>query len=148
MNCLTTFLLGILISLIIFLLFTQIKEYYDQIDPVIIELREKILPLADYPEYKDVIENIKIYKGNKSYTINKEKTYLCLYDENGEIYDKNFLMYVLLHELSHSINKKDIGHTEEFHKVFEEVLKRATFKGIYDPNKPLIQNYCLNGSGK
>ncbi len=140
--------LTIIVVLTILTILTQIIEHYEQQDPIILELKEIIKPLSSYPDYKETLENLKLFKGKKSYTINKERTYMCLYDEKGELYDKNFLTYVLLHEISHSLNKKDIGHTDEFHKTFEEVLRRSIDKGIYNPDKPLIQNYCVNGSGK
>ena len=87
-------------------------------------------------------ENIQLLKGNKSYTINKEKIYLCLTDENGKYYSDNMLTYVLIHEIAHVLNKKDIGHTDEFHRVFEELLIKAEGYGIYDPNEQKIDNYC------
>lgn len=92
--------------------------------------------------HRDILNEITLSKGNKSYTINKKEVYLCLNDENGNTYDENMLMYVTLHELAHIINTKNIGHTTEFDNIFEELLDLSIEKGIYDPNKPIIQNYC------
>jgi hypothetical protein len=66
---------------------------------------------------------------------------LCLKDKNGEYYDKNMLIYVLLHEISHSLCD-EVGHTKKFNEIFNALLKEAVKKGIYDENKPIIQNYC------
>lgn len=92
---------------------------------------------------------MKIVKGNKSYTVNKKKIYLCLYDKKtGELYNKNMLVYVLLHELAHVLNEgnadpaQDIGHTEAFHAVFDKLLDRAEELGVYDPDVPLVDKYC------
>ena len=83
-----------------------------------------------------------MYKGDKSYTINKEKTFLCLYDKNGDYYPVNQLVYVLLHEISHALNTKDVGHTDNFNKIFDELLDKATQQGVYNPSIPIIQDYC------
>jgi hypothetical protein len=122
--------------LLIWIIFNQIEEYRLQDDPMLYTLREILIPV--HPIFKD----IKLYKGDKSYTINKEKTFLCLYDENGDYYPINMLVHVLIHEIAHSLNKKDIGHTEEFHRIFEELLQKATELGVYNPSIPLIQGYC------
>ena len=49
---------------------------------------------------------------------------MCLKDSDGNYYDDNSLMFVLLHEIAHVICKS-IGHTDEFHKIFEDLLKEA-----------------------
>ena len=117
-----------------------IKEHHLQDDPMLFKLKEIIEPL--HPDLK----NLKLYKGNKSYTINKDKIYLCLEDENNEYYPTNFLIYVLLHEISHYLNKDDIGHTEKFHKIFEDLIEKANNMGIYNSSIPPIDNYCMHNS--
>lgn len=131
------------VSLIVILLWVigkQIKEYHLQDDPMLQTLKEALKPV----QYngKSITENLKLYKGDKSFTINKSQTFLCLYDENGDYYPLNMLVYVLLHEIAHSLNKKDVGHTEEFHKVFDDLLEQATRNGIYNPSIPVINGYC------
>lgn len=126
----------LLTALVVWLIFHQIKEQYLQDDPMLRKLKKICLPL--HPDVK----NLKLYKGDKSYTINKEKIYLCLFDEKGEYYNTNMLVFVLIHEFSHWLNKEDIGHTEKFHKIFEELLAKATELEIYNPSLPIIDNYC------
>jgi hypothetical protein len=67
-----------------------------------------------------------------SYTINKG-SYLgmCIVDKKNKIYDNNTLMFVLLHELSH-LGCESIGHTEEFIKFYQFILKESISLGIYN----------------
>ena len=117
------------------LVFNQIKEHHKQNDPMLHDLRETLRPV--HP----AIDQVRLYEGEKSYTINKERVYICLRDENGQYYNKNMLIYVTLHELAHAIND-EIGHTQKFHDIFEELLDKAYSLGIYNPSIPPIQNYC------
>jgi len=127
---------AVVLSFIIsYMVFTQIRENHDQEDPVLTDLKNKLIPLS--PKVAD----LHFYKGNKSYTINKKKVYICLTDEHGQYYDKNFLTYVIIHELAHALTKT-IGHNDEFYTNFDNLLKRAEEMGIYDPNKPHVTNYC------
>jgi hypothetical protein len=89
----------------------------------------------------DLFEKISLYKGEKSYTINKQKVFLCLKDEKGEYYDDMMLIYVLLHEISHVLCD-EVGHTQKFNDIFDEILEEATKHGIFDPSYPILQNYC------
>jgi hypothetical protein len=135
---------GILISFIIILITAviilsvrySIKEYYLQDDPILHKIKKLLDPL--HPEIKD----LKLYKGLKSYTINKEKIYLCLTDENDEYYSMNMLIYVFLHEFSHYLNKDDIGHTPKFYKIFEDILNKASDMGLYDSSMSPNNDYC------
>jgi hypothetical protein len=127
----------VLFVLLLFIkcIYTQIGEYYSQLDPVLITIKNSIQTL------NPIVENLHFFEGEKSYTINKKKIYLCLKDEQGEYYDMNMLIYVAIHELSHVLCD-EIGHTPKFYKIFQEQLDKATELGLYDPNKPIISNYC------
>jgi hypothetical protein len=114
---------------------TRVTEYYEQMDPMLVRIRETLIPL--HP----CVENLKFYEGKKSYTINKKKVYLCLKDDNSEYYDFNMLIYVSIHELSHVICD-EIGHTAKFHRIFRDMLELAEQKNIYDSSIPIIKNYC------
>ena len=64
-----------------------------------------------------------------------------MFDEDGDYYHENMLIYVILHELSHVICD-EIGHTDKFHRIFDAVLEIATADGLYDPSIPVIRDYC------
>lgn len=128
-------LLICLIIILICVVRNRVTEYYEQMDPMLIRIKETLLPL--HP----CVNNLRFFEGKKSYCINKKKIYLCLKDEYGEYYDFNMLMYVSIHELSHVICD-EIGHTPKFHRIFKEMLEIAEQKGIYDSSIPIIKNYC------
>jgi Zn-dependent peptidase ImmA (M78 family) len=122
-----------------------------QDDPMLFNLRDRLNNMFDgntkYSGYleklnnRNILDTIGLYKGKKSYTINKEKIFLCLIDENNSYYDQEFLIYVLLHELAHVICD-EIGHTKKFNKIFEELLIEAAKQKVYDPSTPMIPDYC------
>lgn len=130
------FVIILLVGLILYTIYTQIKEHYQKSDPMLKIIKETIHPL-----HEEKVSKISFYEGDKSYTINKKKIYLCLKDDNKEYYDFNMLIYVAIHELSHVLCD-EIGHTPKFNRIFQENLLKAEKLGIYDPNKPIITNYC------
>lgn len=127
----------ILICLIIWIMASQVLDYYDQSDPKLHQLKRELQDV--HPEMK----HSKLYKGKKSYTINKDRIYLCLHDEHGKYYHDNMLKYVLLHEFAHKING-DIGHTESWKAKFDEILKKAADLGVYDPTIEPLHDYCTH----
>jgi len=135
---LVAFVALLIIGGIIWWVTHSIKEHHLQDDPMLHKLKQILTPL--HPSFKD----LKLYKGKKSYTINKDKIYLCLKDENDDYYSTNMLIYVLLHEFSHFLNKDDIGHTEKFHKIFEDLIEQAHDMGIYNASIPPVENYCMH----
>ena len=137
-NTYITYILAIiLIIILIWIISRQIKEHHLQYDPMLSLLKDVLTPV--HP----IVSQLKLYKGEKSYTINKDKIFLCLYDENGDYYPLNHMVYVLLHEISHMLNKVDVGHTEAFYQIFDELLAKANKLGVYNFSIPTIDNYCL-----
>lgn len=130
------FMILIVLSVGLWAIVTQIRESYTSSDPILKELRDQAARVDSR------IANLPLYSAEKSYTINKEKTFLCLRDEKGEYYDKNMLIYVLLHEFAHVINH-EVGHPPSFHKVFDDLLKKAEAIGVWNRNKPIISDYCM-----
>ena len=141
-NIIIVLLFLFFVALLLYIIFMQVNEYYHANSPILHEIREKLLFLADTPYEKNTILSLKFYEGKKSYTINKRKVFICLYKPGTkEPYPINMLMYVAIHELAH-VFCDEIGHTRKFHQIFNNFLYRAEEKGIYDPSIPLITNYC------
>lgn len=131
-------ILIILIVRLIMYLFSDyvIADHYEKYhDPKLDEIRDRLSIV--FPE----IKSIDIAGSNKSFTINKKHVYICSKDENGQYYDDNMLIYVILHELAHVLCD-EVGHTEKYKQIFRSLLERAHKAGLYDPSKPPIDNYC------
>jgi len=112
-------------------------ELFEAVHPVIENLKRELA--AVHP----ICNELRIVEGDQSYTLNKKKVFLCLKNKKtGKMYDKNMLTYVLLHELAHVLNTKDIGHTPAFHAEFDKLLEIAEEKGLFDPSIPLEEDYC------
>lgn len=126
----------IIIIFIIFFMLTSFVEHFKKEDPMLHTIRNKIRPL-----HPDMVDHIILLEDTKSYTINKKKVYLCLKDENGDYYDDNMLVFVAIHELAHVLCD-EIGHTDKFQTIFQELLNKASDLQIYDPSVAPIQNYC------
>jgi hypothetical protein len=143
-----------LILLVVYLVSRQVREHYLQDDPVLKVLDtnfRKFFRQDRYWEYpldvlnkRNVMDEIDLYRGNKSYTINKQKVYLCLKDQNKQYYNQNMLTYVLAHEIAHVINN-EIGHTEKFNTIFDALLVKMANEGLYDPTKRIDDEYCALG---
>ncbi len=125
----------ILVVMVIITFVKQVKENMVQDDPVLIDLKNTLR------QVDPIVDSLNFYVGNKSYTINKQNVYMCLKDKDGKYYDKNMLLYVALHEVAHA-KCDEIGHTMTFHNIFQSLLKKASEQGIYDPRKPIINDYC------
>ena len=133
------------------LIYSQISEHYAKNDPTISKLKKLASKLFERDRMwsqplamlnkRDVMKEVEVFKGNKSYTINKKRIYMCLRDEKGDVYDMNSLIYVLLHEYAHSLCKS-VGHTEEFHTIFQALLREAERINIYDSRIPMAEPYC------
>ena len=131
-------LLGVAIALIFFLLFKVVREdYVSYQDPHIEKLRQRLLPV--FPE----LRTVDVFASNKSFTIDKKEIYICMKDEHGSYYDDNMLIYVIIHELAHSIQKEvDTEHSQKFKDIFFPLLDRAERAGLYNSKLPVVQNYC------
>ena len=151
------YILAIIIIIAIFYaIFKQIEHYQASSDPILYKLSNKFEKFfnGDKEKYwtgyleplnrRDIMKEINLYKGEKSYTINKEKVHLCLKDENGKYYDENLLTYVLAHELAHVICH-NVGHTPEWNAIFEQMLVELTDEGLYDPSQGVDPTYCEHG---
>ena len=117
----------------------NIIDFFKRDDPVVLKVQEICAEV--FPD----IKNLSIIKSKESYTIDKERVYLCTEDKNGEVFSLNTLIYVLLHEYAHT-KTDSIGHTDEFHKKFDEILDKASEMGLYDPDEGIDERYSVDGN--
>ena len=94
--------------------------------------------------FKDM-QHIPIKKAKETYTIDKERVYMCTTDKQDQVFPLNTLIYVLLHEYAH-IKTTSIGHTEEFHQVFDEILDIAIKHGLYNEEEGVDEKYSVDGN--
>jgi hypothetical protein len=151
------FLAGLLIFIVGWVIYNQVYEHYSQDDPKLKDLKVRLEDFFDNKKNwenhlkilndKNIMKSINFYRGEKSYTINKKKVYICLKDEDGNYYDDNTLFYVIAHELSHVICD-EIGHTEKFHHIFETLLKKMEQEGLYNSKIPIKHDYCNDGDSE
>lgn len=113
----------------------RVSERFSQSDPVIQILKQEVGHC--FPELGD----IQIFEGRKSYTVNKERIYLCLRDKHGQYYSHDILMYVLIHEIAHMLCP-EIGHTQKFKDIFNSLIENAMACGIYTP-VDIPSDYCM-----
>lgn len=132
------YLIFVFISCILYLLCRQnnvFERFTSSSDPILQEIQQQLARL--HPKF----EKVNIYKGDKSYTINKKHVYICVKDDHGRYYNRNMLVYVTLHEYAHMLCD-EVGHTPKFYRIFEDLLKKASKKGLYNPDIPPLENYC------
>lgn len=121
--------------LLLILYFIQNMEYFHARDPVLDELQKQLATID--PKFG----NVELYSGKKSYTINKSQVFICTKDKKGRYYNRNMLMYVLLHEIAH-MECDELNHTPKFYTIFDKLLKRAATAKLYNPSIPPLTDYC------
>tara|TARA_X000000950_G_C13878782_1_gene645974 strand:- start:618 stop:1070 length:453 start_codon:yes stop_codon:yes gene_type:complete len=134
-NFIVVILIFIFLFLLYYLVSKRIYELYSENDPIIIRIKKNLMKLDSSAE------KIRIYESNKSYTINKKIIYICIKNKNNQYYDFNMLMYVAIHELAHVLCD-EIGHTEKFYSIFNNLLDKAENLNMYNSTIPIISNYC------
>lgn len=115
------------------------SSYHKFSDPKVDELYARLSDV--FPE----MSRVTLSGSNKSFTINKRDIYLCIKDDAGEYYPDNMLVYVLLHELAHTLCDKvddTDEHSEDFKQIFSTLLARAEHRGLYDPKIQVLDDYC------
>lgn len=141
-NWITIFLGIIVCILLFFIIRNEMKKIRENMEISDSTLNRIVQKISSIPDIKNVMDKLTFNPGEKSYTINKEEVYICLKDEKGDYYDENMLIYVLLHEMAHVLCN-EIGHTQKFREIFDDLLRKAAEIGIYDNMKAPIADYCL-----
>lgn len=90
--------------------------------------------------HRNPLHEIDVYPSTKSFTVNKNVVYLCLENTHGVPFDTNTLIYVFIHELAHVLCD-EIGHTEKYKAIFNQLIKEATDLHIYDPDVGVSKFY-------
>ncbi len=122
---------------ILFICSKQVHEGFVAYDEKLIQL-EKVIREIFPIETRDV----EFKAATKSYTVNKKYIHICMKDRDGIYYDDQVLLNVMIHELSHAINKDDVGHTTKFYKICNDLLDKAAEKGAYEKKTVIPENYC------
>ena len=112
----------------------DIRSYQDSDNQTI---KDSIDSINTFSHIMMVLSGFSVsYKGRKS-SVKK----INWHDENGNIYQENQLIHVLLHEIAHAVCD-EIGHTEKFNQILDIFLIEAEKNGLYNPKIPPIVNYC------
>ena len=128
-------ILLILIILVCCSLQNQVYEHFNNDSKVIHDIVDKLK--KHFPK----IKRLKFYEGDESFTLNKQKVYICTKDKHGYTYDPNVLTYVILHEYTHSICP-EIGHTPLYKIMFTKVLSKSIRLKLYKPDGQFPTDYC------
>jgi hypothetical protein len=150
MNILRFLSIVVACLLLIYLLYKITQEIRDNYedkneDPYVLSLIAEIRKID--PAVDKIVDHLKFYEGKKSYTINKTYVHLCKFDENGELYNKNQLVLVLIHELAHSLCN-EVGHTAKFYAIMDDLLEKAEKTldknnvPLYNSKIPHVERYC------
>ncbi len=130
----------IMIFVLTYILYRLVKsrEHLRYKDPMIESIQQDLVKL--HPKARE----LTYAASDKSFTEDKKDMYLCIKDQSGNYYPRNFLMYVAIHELAHaiSISYDDNHNGHEFNENFDMLLDKASHMKIYDPSIPLLDNYC------
>lgn len=112
-------------------------------------IEDKLVRIARIYAIKHGIDpnsiKFNVSEGVKSYVEHKKDIYLCVRSKENIIYKDNTLIEVGIHELAHVISPewcRNGVHTENFRKLFAELLDIATEEGYYNPSIPMENNYC------
>ena len=119
----------------------EIRDNYENQteDDDVLRLVDKVRQVD--PKVDDIVDHLKFFEGRKSYTINKKYVHICKNDKNGKLYQENQLVLVLLHEIAHALCD-EVGHTDKFSRILDDLLAKAARKKVYNPNIPHIPDYC------
>ena len=135
--------IGIITILYVFYrIMMEIRDNYENKneDAYTLALIEKIRRID--PSVDEIVDKLRFFEGDKSYTIDKKYVFLCKNDKKtGEQYHNNQLILVLLHEIGHALCD-EVGHTPKFDAIFEDLLEKAKCAGIYDDSIPHVDGYC------
>ena len=142
MNAFFTFIGIAFILYVFYRIIMEVRDNYENQneDPYTRQLIENIRRID--PVVHDVVDKLRFFEGDKSYTLDKKYVFLCKRDKKtGEQYHNNQLVLVLIHEISHALCD-EVGHTPKFDMIFDDLLEKAKLTGVYDEKIPHVDGYC------
>jgi hypothetical protein len=75
----------------------------------------------------------------ESYILDKRDVYVCVEDDITD----NFLVYIVLHEVAHSLIQEDTSHhPPAFLDTFKSLLNKAEALKLYNSNHTIPSKYC------
>ncbi len=129
LNLSTIIIISLVIFIIVMLLLNYFKPQVNELwyDNTVNNIKLKVSNAM--PHLKQYIDGISIEAGEKSYTLNKNQIKICATDENGEYYDEDLLIHVLLHEIAHVLCD-EVGHTAKWAKIDDDLQTLAKNIGL------------------
>jgi hypothetical protein len=95
-------------------------QHLESLKPIL----SKILKNAGYHSIHNQLP-IQLRKTkHRTYTVNKQIVYVVLEKPSGEKYNKDTLLFVILHEISHILSP-DEHHTEKFYQIERRLHQSA-----------------------
>lgn len=129
----------IIIFGIIFLFSNQRDPYLESLKPIL----SKILEKSGYHMIDHTIPIDLRKSKNRTYTLDKQRIYVVVDKPNGQRYNRDTLLFVLLHEIAHILSPNE-HHTKEFHRIEKRLHSSAIDLGyirkeILDKSYPCHQ---------
>ena len=126
----------VLIVFFLVLLFSPKDEYLESFKPIVqkilVESKQNPLQEVQFRKSKD-----------KSYTLDKQKIYMVTERENGQKYNQDTILFVLLHEVAHILSP-DEHHTTKFFEIEKKLHKKAIELGFLKISKVEKDYPCAN----
>jgi len=132
----------ILMIVLLILIFVIVIGFTKQKDPYLESFKpliSKILEKSGYHMFDQPIPIHIVNSQDRTYTINKQKIYMVTHKPNGERYNRDTLLFVLLHEIAHILSP-DEHHTKDFYRV-EKRLHSAAIDLGYIRKERLDKTY-------
>ena len=133
-------IIGLVIFLFLFVIFSKKEDpYLESFKPIL----TKILNTAGFHIHDGQLP-IQIKKSHhRTYTMDKKKIFIVSEKSNGEKYNKDTLLFVILHEMAHILSPEE-HHTKKFYEI-EKRLQRSAIQLGYLKMEQLDKSYpCRN----
>jgi beta-lactamase regulating signal transducer with metallopeptidase domain len=132
----------ILMMILLIIIFVIILVFSNKNDTYLESLKPILSKILDKAGYHMIDHNIPIHlrkSKDRTYTIDKQKIYVVVDNPSGQRYNRDTLIFVLLHEIAHIISP-DEHHTKGFHLI-EKRLHTAAIELGYIRKDRLDKSY-------